>query len=169
MSSQSSYFTPQGCPALTWGSPRRGSAGVLSWALPSWGLLWDQPGCFVLTTLIHLQRVRLHGWREVPTALTIPHNPSPPSLLVSSHSAAPGMTRAPFLRSQDTPVNANSWAQPEPQVPAWKAFVPLVCPAGLSPTPRAVERSLARRCWWQAALLGMALLPPDRSQSILQS
>lgn len=125
MSSQSSYFTPQGCTALPWVSPGKGSAGLLSWALPSWGLLWDCPDCFVLTMHVHLQRRRFHRW---PTPFTIPYNPSLPPLLVSSHSASPGTTRAPFFCSEDIPVNASSWAQLGHRHTCWRAFVLLVCP-----------------------------------------
>lgn len=104
----------------------------LAWALPSRGLLWDWPGCFVLTMHIHLQRGCLHGWQEVPTPLTIPCNPSTPSLLVSSHSAAPGTTRAAFLSSQDTLTNASSWAQPEPQALTRERLFPCFVPNPMS-------------------------------------
>ena len=59
-------------------------------------------------------------------------NPFPPSLLVSSHSATPGTTRAPFLRSEDTPVDASSQAQPEPQALAEERLSPWFVPNPMS-------------------------------------
>lgn len=47
---------------------------------------------------------------------------------VSSPSAAPGMTRAPFLCSQDTPADTSPWAQSEPQALAGDSLSPWFVP-----------------------------------------
>lgn len=132
MSSQSSHFAPQESTSLPWMIPRKGSAALLGWAVPSRGLLWDLPGCFVLIVHMHLQRGHLPVCQEMPTSLSIPYNQSQLSLLVSSHSTAPDVTRAPLLRSKDNPVNASSWAQPEPRALTAEHLSSPVCPQPMS-------------------------------------
>lgn len=134
------------------GDPKK---SLLGWALPSQGLLLDFPGCFVLIVHMHLQRGHLHGCQEMPTSLSIPYNPPCPSLLVSSHSTAPDITRAPFLHSKDSPVSASSWAQPEPRALTAERLSSLACPQPVSSGAELGEPVLV-----QGTVLGTALPPP---------